>query len=176
MPLPGFLSRLATPSRLPVAAFGACFVLGGLVLSPGSPPAAQPIAFNHARHVSSGMQCADCHAGALSSAQAGLPPLATCLMCHETAVTASPEEAKVRALAAAGREAAWTQVTRLPAHVYFSHRRHAQQGGIACSDCHGPMEKLTAPPTRPYRQFTMDTCIQCHAKNRARTDCNDCHR
>lgn len=164
------------PQRMPMLAFGACFLIGGLAFLPRARPAPQPIAFNHAKHVASGLQCSDCHAGALTQARAGLPQLDICLMCHQAALTASPEEAKVRALAAAGQEAAWTQLTRLPAHVYFSHRRHAQQGNIACAVCHGQMEKLTSPPARPFRVFTMDACIECHQKNRARTDCDDCHR
>jgi hypothetical protein len=38
------------------------------------------------------------------------------------------------------------------------------------------MEKATTPPARAFRSFTMDTCIECHEKNQAGTDCNDCHR
>jgi hypothetical protein len=175
MRLPRFLSGLIAPRWPQLIAFALFFLLGSLIFF-GNPAITQPIAFNHAKHLETGLQCTDCHSGAKSQARATLPPLSACLVCHETALTKSAEEAKIRALAAAGQETPWVQLTRVPAHVYFSHRRHAQQGGIDCAVCHGSMEKLTAPPRRPYREFTMDACIQCHEKSRARTDCDDCHR
>lgn len=137
---------------------------------------AQPIAFNHARHIQNGMTCTDCHSGAQNQAHAALPPLSTCLVCHETALTKSAEEEKVRALAVAGKEFQWTQLTRLSPHVYFSHRRHVGVAKLDCSLCHGPVEKASFPPRRALRAMTMDTCIECHQKSGARTDCNDCHR
>ena len=140
------------------------------------PGAAQPIAFDHAKHVENGMACTDCHTGVQNQAQATLPTLANCLTCHEAALTKSAEEEKVRSLAAAGKEAQWIQLTRLPSHVYFSHRRHVGVAKLDCSTCHGPVEKASYPPRSALRVMTMDTCIQCHQKSGARTDCNDCHR
>lgn len=161
-----------------LAGFGLSFFLGVVIsLSNHSgPPAAQPIFFNHAKHMENGMSCTDCHAGAQSQVHATLPNLATCLSCHETALTPSVEEQKIRLLAAERKDLAWRQLTRVPAHVYFSHRRHVQLGGLDCATCHGPMEKATAPPSRAFRALTMQTCLECHQKSRARTDCNDCHR
>lgn len=176
MQLPGFASGLLANRRPAALGFAACFLMGALVFRAGGGPPPQPIAFNHSKHLAAGMQCTDCHTGALTETRATLPQLSACLMCHSAALTASKEEAKIRALEAAGAELQWRPVTHVPAHVFFSHRRHAQQGGIACAVCHGAMEKLTAPPSRPFIEFTMDTCIQCHQKNRARTDCDDCHR
>lgn len=136
----------------------------------------QPIAFNHSKHLAAGMACTDCHAGAQNEARATLPPLATCLVCHETALTQSPEENKLRTLAAAHQEPAWAPLTRVPSHVYFSHRRHVALAKMECVTCHGAMEKLTAPPRRLFRPLTMSNCIGCHTQKGASTDCNDCHR
>ncbi len=78
-----------------VAGFGLCFLLGNLLFSAVFRPArtAQPIAFNHAKHVANGLACADCHSGAEQQARAGLPTVETCRSCHESALTESPEEA-----------------------------------------------------------------------------------
>jgi hypothetical protein len=166
-----------SPSWHLVTGFGVFFFLGTILFrnsNPGGSPA-QPIDFNHAKHVDNGMTCADCHAGAESQARATLPTLATCMSCHEAALTQSAEEEKIRRLVSAGREPAWVQITRMPAHVYFSHRRHVQSAKLDCAMCHGPMEKATTPPERPFRLLSMDACIECHQQRQARTDCNDCH-
>lgn len=158
--------------------FGAFFLLGNLVFSAlrNGPPTVQPIVFNHSTHVGSGIACTDCHTGAESEARATLPAISTCLTCHESALTESAEEAKIRKTAAAGQGLHWMQLTRVPPHVYFSHRRHVQLAHLSCENCHGPMKDATAPPMRPFRQFTMSTCIDCHEQRGLKTDCNDCHR
>ena len=170
-----WLATLA-PLRWPSAlGFGLCFVLGTFVFvgdHPG-PSGPQPIAFNHAKHIQNQMACTDCHTGAQNEVRATLPALETCLLCHQAALTASAEEAKIRVLAAAKKELAWIRLTRMPAHVYFSHRPHAK---VTSNTCHGPMDKATVPPPRPFLRLTMDACIQCHEQKRAGTDCNDCHR
>jgi hypothetical protein len=135
----------------------------------------QPIAFNHAKHVENGVGCTDCHAGVETQAKATLPAIDTCLNCHQTALSSSAEEAKIRTAAAAGKELAWVQVTQLAPHVFFSHRRHVSVAHLACAECHGPMEKITAPPQRPWRVLNMDACIGCHRQHGVNADCNDCH-
>lgn len=177
MPFPGFLRTLG-PARWPLLlGFGLCF-LGTFAIfaAMGHRSGPQPIAFNHARHIENSITCTDCHAGAQSQEHATLPTLATCMTCHESALTQSAEEEKIRTLAKQGKELVWIQLTRVPAHVYFSHRRHVQLAGLDCATCHGPVEKAKVPPRQPFRLMTMNTCIQCHEKSRARTDCNDCHR
>jgi hypothetical protein len=141
-----------------------------------SSPGPQPIRYNHAVHIEAGLACQDCHTGARDQVQATLPTIDTCLMCHEEAVTESAEEEKIRAFAQAGQEIPWVKITRVPAHVYFSHRRHVALGGLDCADCHGPMETLTEPPRRPFRPVSMEACMDCHEQSELRNDCNDCHR
>jgi len=135
----------------------------------------QPIAFNHAKHVENGVSCTDCHSGVETQAKATLPAIDTCLNCHQTALTSSAEEAKIRSGAAAGKDLAWVQVTQLAPHVFFSHRRHVSVAHLACSECHGPVEKITTPPQRPWRVLNMDACIGCHRQHGVNADCNDCH-
>lgn len=136
----------------------------------------QPILYNHSIHIENGMTCQDCHTGSREQVQATLPTLDTCISCHEEALTENPEEEKIRTLAAANTEAAWVQLTRVPRHVYFSHRRHVAQGEMECAECHGPMETRTEPPREPFRPITMEACMGCHEQRNVRNDCNDCHR
>jgi len=161
-------------ARNVVVSFVLCFVVGLFVWGAKKPP--QPIAFNHSKHVENGVGCTDCHAGAQDSTRATLPEISTCLTCHESPLTQSPEEAKIRAAAAAGTELRWTQITRVPPHVFFSHRRHTQAGKVDCAVCHGAMQKATAPPKGQFRRLDMDDCLGCHAQRGVKTDCNDCHR
>jgi hypothetical protein len=158
--------------------FGLCFLLGTIVFvgHNGAHNVTQPIVFNHAKHLANGLSCTDCHVGVETQAHATLPTMDTCIACHATALTESAEEQKIRTLATEGKGLAWVRITRVPTHVYFSHRRHVTLAKLTCATCHGPMEKATVPPSRPYREFTMDTCIECHENNRGGTDCNDCHR
>ena len=174
----GWLGTPVSPRWPIVVGFGLFFFLCTLIFRGYDPDtsSAQPIAFNHAKHLENGMTCTDCHSGVQAQARATLPTLLTCLICHETALTKSAEEEKIRRLAAAGKDANWAQVTSVPMHVYFSHRRHVQLAQLECATCHGPMEKATAPPRRPFRMLAMDACIECHEQRGAGTDCNDCHR
>ena len=166
-------------SHIPYAARGFVlfFVLGagGFVGLQHTAPK-QPIAFNHAKHVSNGVACADCHAGVQTQAKATLPSVDVCIGCHQVALTNSAEEERVRTVAAAGQELNWVQLTRTAPHVFFSHRRHVEVAHLQCAECHGPMEQATKPPGRAFRVFTMATCIGCNQQHRVNADCNDCHR
>jgi hypothetical protein len=173
----GLLSSLLEklgPARAAVGAFVVCFAAGLFVW--GHTRTTQPIAFNHSKHIENGIACTDCHAGAQEQARATLPEISTCMTCHENPMGQSPEEAKIRAAAAAGRELVWQQNARVPPHVYFSHRRHVQAGRVDCSECHGAMQKATKPPTARFRRLDMNDCIGCHTQRGVKTDCNDCHR
>lgn len=119
------MKLLGSPSLLnhiPYAAGGFVlfFVLGaaGFVGLQHTAPK-QPIAFNHAKHVSNGVACADCHAGVQTQAKATLPSVDVCIGCHQVALTNSAEEERVRTVAAAGQELNWVQLTRTAPHVFF---------------------------------------------------------
>ncbi len=166
-------SKLAN-APLAIASFALALVSTGFLVQPKLPM--QPVAFNHKKHVDNGVACTDCHAGAQEQARATLPPLSTCMNCHQTALSGSPEEEKVRAASAANTELLWQRLTSVPPHVYFSHRRHVKIGGVDCAECHGQMKNATSPPTRTFRPLNMNDCIHCHDQRGIKADCNDCHR
>lgn len=136
----------------------------------------QPIGFNHNVHVEElGFECVDCHLYAMTSVRASIPNIENCADCHEEAQTESPEEAKLVEYIAAGEPVPWRKVYRLPDHVYFSHRRHASIGAIACEVCHGPVGDQVKPIDRPYWRPTMNNCIECHEESGVSNDCVYCH-
>lgn len=178
MKLPHTLSLLLA-KRAGLTGFITFFVLGSVTylgLPSSGQTHRQPIAFNHAKHVENGVACTDCHAGVETQPRATLPALDVCMGCHQTALGSSAQEAKLRSLAEKGEELQWTQVTQSAPHIFFSHRRHVTVAHLACAECHGPIDKATQPPQRPFRVFKMDTCIGCHQKHGVNADCNDCHR
>ncbi len=137
-----------------------------------SMPVAQPAAFNHARH--KGVACTTCHRGAETSARAGIPELSDCQKCHAT----PPRQTGVAKWPSPGaaRQISWIQVTRVPDHVMFSHRRHVVSGRLTCPSCHGDIGDRTDPPGAPPARLDMDGCLSCHRREGASEDCAGCHR
>ncbi len=161
-------------------AAGLVLVLGLLAVAAGGAGGGQgqPIAFNHKAHVSLGLDCAICHRYVREQAFATLPALEICLTCHSTKVSDSPEEAKIREIAATKAPLKWVRLYRLSpdAAAYFSHRRHVTLGKIECATCHGPMAEQTTPPPRALVRFDMDFCVDCHQQRKVSMACVDCHR
>jgi len=136
-------------------------------------PVAQPIPFNHAKHAPVG--CQVCHAGVAEGARAGIPQGDLCIKCHATAPLRGVSEAAWTEVAS-GHRIAWRQLTQIPDHVRFSHRRHTVAGQLACASCHGDMTARTLPPGRVPVRLTMNTCLACHQREGASEDCAGCHR
>ena len=159
--------------RYVLPALVTAIVAAGWVFALPPRPLAQPIAFNHARHASA--SCVLCHQGAEAGVRAGIPQADLCTRCHATAPTRGVNAA-AWADVASGKQIAWRQVTRLPDHVAFSHRRHTSSGQLACASCHGDMRQRTEPPSRAPVRLVMDTCVACHQREGASEDCAGCHR
>lgn len=166
------------------ACIGAAAILVAVVLGAAAVTVAyverstieQPIAFNHHLHVEEqGMDCTDCHLYADSGVRATIPNIEVC-SCHGEAMTKSPEEARLVQYIASGERIPWQKVYRVPAHVYFSHRRHTAIAGIDCETCHGVMREQVQPVTHPAVRITMERCMDCHEQRRVSNDCLLCHR
>ena len=147
------------------------------------PEAEQPIAFKHRIHVAQEeIACTECHLGAEDADHATLPGRGICLDCHEDALGDSPEEQRLVELLAGGEPLRWQRVTRVAEHVHFSHRRHVIAGRVLCEACHGEIQTLMQPLSRPFISFQgetgMERCIACHLASgnpRAKVDCTLCH-
>ncbi len=132
-------------------------------------PARQPAAFDHSRHAR--LACAVCHQGVETGTAAGLPEAELCRRCHAKA----PDHAPKDAFEAGGR-LRWAQLTRLPSHVMFSHRRHVALGRLECASCHGAIARLSEPPSRLLVRLDMKACLSCHRREGVTEDCAACHR
>jgi hypothetical protein len=153
------------------------FAAGGCAES----PVAQPIPFNHRLHVANEIECVHCHEGVLTAARAGLPRVEVCMECHEADITENPAAMAhvelVRRHARAGTEIPWQKLYALPAHVYYSHRRHVAIAGLECAGCHGDIAEAATPPPGPVaRTLAMGTCMDCHEARGVENDCAWCHR
>jgi hypothetical protein len=152
------------------------YVIGRALLHP-SGRVTQPIAFDHKKHtVDLGIECGTCHEYYAEGSHAGLPLLSTCMGCHETGQTDSPEEKKIRDMAAQNQDDVFRKLFRMPDHVFYSHRRHAGIAKLPCETCHGGIATTTRPPETPLVRINMDFCIDCHRQRNVSTDCTGCHR
>lgn len=154
--------------------------IAGLALLAGAsrrPPVAQPVAFNHLKHTKDlGLGCVFCHQYVNAGVHAGLPEAGTCRICHQAVQGKSPESARVTALLAHGEPLRFNKLFRLPAHVYYSHRRHVGIANLDCRMCHGDIAATLRPPGRPLVRIRMGGCLDCHQAKGQSVDCVACHR
>lgn len=137
----------------------------------------QPIEFNHKKHTGAvGLECDHCHRYYKTQANSGPPTIEICIECHETPITESKEEEKIRQYHKEGKDIPWQRIYYMPDHVFFSHRLHTQFAKINCETCHGDMKNQERPPAKPIVLQTMEFCIDCHKENQANIDCLACHK
>jgi len=144
----------------------------------------QPIPFSHRLHVTDkDIDCRFCHVGVDRIHTAGIPPVQTCLFCHQVVITEHPEIRRLHWHADNGVPVPWARVFEVPDHVYFTHRVHTQRAELECEDCHGPIGSMDR--LRAIRIFEMGFCLDCHrgrsegadlATRETLTDCWTCHQ
>jgi hypothetical protein len=144
--------------------FGA-YVLWPSHLEAGYEPE-QPLPYSHLLHAGElQIQCVYCHTEAERGAHATVPPLSTCMKCHEQVQTRDESGNLKPGLAILldhwkSREPiAWNKVNDLADFVYFDHSRHLA-ANLQCQECHGPVETME----RVRRQYgmKMSWCLDCH--------------
>lgn len=163
--------------RLTPFLFG--FLAGALLilfihLTPNS-KANQPLLFNHKKHTEQGIECISCHPHFKTQTFSGLPDIGVCIECHKDPLTASKEEEKVRLFYQQKKKIQWKRIYEQPDHVFFSHRRHVLLGKMNCKDCHGEIERMERPPSKPWVKMTMKWCMDCHLNKKVTNDCMACH-
>jgi len=136
-------------------------------------PVVQPIPFSHKRHHGAALDCLDCHTGAKSQADAGLPSAQKCMFCHVSIRTDSPSVRQIAAAAKSATPIRWVRVYRLPDFVFFSHSSHAK-AGVDCANCHGPVAEREVLAAEVSTK--MARCVECHRERRASTECALCHQ
>lgn len=135
----------------------------------------QPIAFSHKNHaVDRQIQCQYCHRHPDEGFVAGIPPVETCMGCHQSVGLDKPEVQKLRGYWERQEPIIWAKVTYLPDHVVYAHKPHIQ-AGLSCTEgCHA----RGAPPERWFESFApgMAWCTTCHSARGASTQCYTCHK
>jgi hypothetical protein len=158
-------------------------VIGILLLSASGNPEGprQPIEFDHWQHVTKEgeeapqLECTFCHEGVDKSSHATIPNITTCMGCHESTKTESPEVQKLAAYAERKEQPPWKRVYWLEpeANAYYTHKPHIR-AGIDCVTCHGQIGQMHR--VRREVNQTMGWCIDCHRKTNVSIDCYVCHR
>ncbi|MBI4564687.1 MAG: cytochrome c3 family protein [Planctomycetes bacterium] len=147
---------------------GACGLLKflGLEKEPERP-------FSHLKHgKEQDLECQSCHTKAAKGAEAGMPvSLKKCMLCHEGIDEKQPPERKLAALYP-GEKPAWSEVTKLPDEVIFSHKVHLDKK-VGCAECHRGIEE-SASITEAVR-VRKEACMGCHAERQASNECSTCH-
>lgn len=123
----------------------------------------QPIPYSHQLHAGKlQIPCQYCHSAARRSKSAGIPSVATCMGCHRVVAT-DKEHVKYVADKYAKKESIeWVKIHDLPDFVRFSHRPHVW-AGVACQDCHGPVETMEV--VAQVAPLQMGWCLSCHRQD-----------
>lgn len=136
----------------------------------------QPIAFPHDIHASQyQMDCQYCHYSADRSVDAGMPPVSTCMGCHQVVQGRdNPQEvAKIREYYQEGEGIPWVRIYKVADHAHFPHMRHLN-AGVACETCHGQVQEMGVVE-EVAQPLSMGWCVQCHRDMGAATECTACH-
>jgi hypothetical protein len=169
-----FQENLAVALSLAVTVLTMVLVYGYLVYYPGRIGKKQPISFSHRFHVTGKtISCLVCHPGAVENSSAQIPPLETCMLCHDRIIVQYPEIVRLRNDYEKGIPVSWARINYLPDFVFFNHQVHTRRG-FDCSRCHGDVAHQDR--IQPVRKFQMGFCVQCHRDEHFSHDCFICHR
>jgi len=161
----------------------------------------QPMNFSHLKHGEQvDLTCDSCHSFRPDGTFVGIPDIATCVPCHETLNSQSPDEALlVNNYIAENREIPWRVYSRQPICVYFAHAPHVLTAKIDCQTCHGPKQQENILPVYEQNWITgysrdiwgrnisglnsnswdsmkMADCADCHRERKAPDNCFVCHK
>ncbi|MDT0293434.1 c-type cytochrome [Mesonia ostreae] len=176
---------------------GAFFVYGFFMqvgVDQGYAPV-QPIHYSHRIHAGDNqIECKFCHSSARVSKHSGIPSLNVCMNCHKSISEVAPETATddyskefydgeiaklydavgwdTETLSYTGEEkpVKWVRIHNLPDFAYFNHSQHVSVAGIACQECHGPVQEMEI--MRQDAPLTMGWCINCHRDTKVKVQGN----
>lgn len=133
----------------------------------------QPIPFSHKLHAGDRkIPCQYCHSSARKSTTAGIPPVNTCMGCHQIVRSDRPDIQWLTDKFNKKENVEWVKVHDLPDFVRFPHKRHVA-AGLACQDCHGKVEGMDV--VEQVAPLQMGWCVGCHKEKKASLECASCH-
>lgn len=129
----------------------------------------RPAVFSHLVHSEkAALACTDCHQGAESAAEAGMPNPRACTTCHSTK---EDFEAKLKPFLVEGK-VRWTDTTDLIEDVSFDHQVHAT-AQVGCPECHRGIQ--SSEKVSENLAVAKEACLQCHASKGNVDTCKSCH-
>jgi hypothetical protein len=138
-----------------------------------STPLKQPIPFSHRFHVQTkNLSCPFCHTSVRKSAEAGIPPVEKCLLCHNVIAPNYQPISLIHDYWNSRKPVPWRRVNRVPRFTRFSHQPHISRG-IDCGRCHGNVKGMDI--VYAAQRFDMNFCITCHWRYNAPVTCYRCH-
>ncbi len=138
----------------------------------------QPIVFPHNIHAGvDRIDCQYCHFSAERSVDAGIPPVRTCIGCHQiiggTDERQQAEIQKVRDYWTNQEPIPWVRIYKVADHVRFPHMRHVA-AGVDCATCHGEVQEIGVLE-EVNQPLAMGWCVTCHVERGVSRDCSVCH-
>ena len=129
----------------------------------------QPIKFSHKVHAGNNkIDCQYCHIYARRSFVSGIPPVAICAGCHKFVGTQLDEVKKVMGYWEKQEPIPWVKIHDIPDFVRYPHYKHINAkhekypNGIACQDCHGPIQEMDVVKKFNPNFGLMGWCLSCH--------------
>lgn len=124
----------------------------------------QPVPFDHSIHVKQvGLDCRYCHTAVETSPHSNVPPVQTCMSCHQQIKSNSPKLEAVRAAWNEGKmdgpAVPWVRIHKAPDYVYFNHAIHVSRG-VSCRSCHGEVNEMKK--VWHHESMSMAWCLDCH--------------
>src|SRR5581483_4754821 len=133
----------------------------------------QPIPFSHKVHFDQGVTCEYCHTNPTPGISMTSPPTSTCMGCHRVIAKDKPAIRKLAEFAHSKQPIPWVRVYVLTPGLNWNHRKHLE-AGKKCAACHGEVAQMDQM-AELTSTTTMFSCLSCHQKNQAKTECKTCH-
>jgi hypothetical protein len=136
-------------------------------------PVQQPISFSHKLHADQEISCESCHTSPPPSKAMTLPATSVCMGCHQSIATEKPSIQRLAEYSRSDQPIPWVRVYTVLPGLRWSHGVHLK-AGKTCVACHGDVASMDRM-SEVTSVTTMYSCLSCHQKNQAKTECKTCH-
>ena len=178
-----FKMTVGTIIILALFTYGYIFGVTEVAVQQGYRPE-QPIKYSHKLHAGElKIDCKYCHSTAEKSKQASIPSVNTCMNCHKgvqmrdkyagkispeiqkiyAAMDYDPEKPEGQQYGPNPKPVRWIRIHNLPDHAVFNHSQHVKGAGLACQNCHGPIQEMEV--VEQYATLQMGWCVKCHRES-----------
>ncbi|MFQ6610576.1 MAG: cytochrome c3 family protein [Fidelibacterota bacterium] len=120
----------------------------------------QPVPYSHKLHAGDlGMDCRYCHVAVEIGPKATVPPVQTCMNCHQLILPESVKLKPVRDAWINKTPLEWIRIHKTPDYAFFNHSAHIKRG-VGCRSCHGRIDQMDV--VMQVQPLSMGWCLDCH--------------